>query len=65
MRYFERPLPFLTVVTAYFKGNGKLDGKYLGTYPGSARMAKQEKVFAPPSEPVITQMAIRRHRRAG
>jgi hypothetical protein len=53
LRYFERPLPFLTVVTAYSKGSGKLDGNYLGVYPGLVRISKQRHVFAPPPEPRI------------
>jgi hypothetical protein len=53
LRYFERPLPFLTVVTAYSKGSGKLDGNYLGVYPGLLRISKQRHVFAPPPEPRI------------
>ncbi|MFM0179086.1 MULTISPECIES: hypothetical protein [Paraburkholderia] len=64
LRFIPWQQPFFTVVTVYFKSAGRLDGQYLGTYPGTGgpQTPGQAVVFTPPATPSHPQVTYRKRR---
>lgn len=64
LRFISSKNPFFTVVTVYFKDSGRIDGDYLGVYPGSTSSlpSSSPPKFSPPLAAMSATVRYRKRR---